>query len=188
MKCSKSSEMAKKQWTEEDIVFALYMLCEEDGTKYCAPNSKRILGYTGESDFLAINNRGMVVEYEIKTTHWDFMRDFQDRGDKAKRHRILSGLADHVNIQAKMPNLFYFVAPKGVIPLSEVPEYAGLIEVYESKDRTGPVPAAEVKKRAPRLHDRVATDRLRMKFLDEMVFRCMVYSRTAYRQRRNENK
>jgi hypothetical protein len=168
-------------------VYALFLLSEENRSKYAAPNSTRVLGYTGESDFLAIDKRGRIVEYEIKTTHWDFTRDFKDRGNKLKRHEILSKLADLPMMQAKMPNYFYFVAPEGVIREDEIPEYAGFIVIKESKDRTGPIPEAKVVRKAPMLHDRIATDRTRAKFLDEMLFKMMAYSRTLYRQRRKHD-
>lgn len=177
--------MAKKKWSEEDIVYALYRKTVDEGYKYAVPNSTKVLGYTGESDFLAINRKGMIEEFEIKTTNWDFKRDFMDRGNKKRRHEILSELSGLPMMQVKMPNYFYFVAPDNIIPIEEVPAYAGLIIVTEQMERGVPEPYATVVKKAPQLHAHISSDRAKKKFVDEMLFRSMAYSRKLYKLRRN---
>lgn len=177
--------MAKKKWSEEDIAYSLYLMAAEDKHKYAVSNSTKVLGYTGEDDFLSVNRKGMIVAYEIKTTNWDFKRDFMDRGNKLKRHKILSQLADMPMMQAKMPNYFYFVTPEGVVKLDEIPEYAGLIYVKEKFGRGGSDPEAVIIKKAPQLHDRIVTDRMKANFVLEMVFRLMVYSRKQYKAKRD---
>ena len=128
------------------------------------------------------------MEYEIKTDHWDFERDFMDRGNKTRRHEILSELSDMAMMQKKMPNQFYFACPTGVIKLEEVPEYAGLIYVdYSTKKVHGHVqPMTKVVKKAPMLHDMICSERRKNEFIKEMVFRGMTYSRGMFRLRRKK--
>lgn len=180
--------MSKKEFVEEDIVYALYLLSIESNHRYAMGNSTKVLGYTGESDYLAINRKGHILEYEIKTDHWDFERDFKDRGNKVRRHEILEGLSDLPLMQKKMPNQFYFVCPRDVIKLEEIPEYAGLIYVdYSTKLVHGhKQPKAVTIKKAPLLHDMICSERRKLRFVQEMIFRGMTYSRNMFRQRRKK--
>ena len=180
--------MSKKEFVEEDIVYALYLNSIDSNHRYAMGNSTKVLGYTGESDYLAITKKGHIVEYEIKTDHWDFERDFKDRGNKLRRHEILSELTELGIMQKKMPNQFYFVCPRDVIKLEEVPEYAGLMYVdYSPKLVHGNVqPMTILVKKAPLLHDMICSDRRKTQFVQEMVFRGMTYSRGMFRQRRKK--
>lgn len=54
------------------------------------------------------------VTYEIKVERWDFQRDMADAAKHSKARQF--------------SNLFYYAAPRGVIPADEVPEWAGLVE------------------------------------------------------------
>lgn len=73
-----------------------------------------------EADLLRINERGMVWEYELKASLSDFRADFKkERYGNNKHERLKDG--KHTS------NYFSFVAPEGMIPLEEVPAYAGLI-------------------------------------------------------------
>lgn len=69
-----------------------------------------------EIDLLAITNSGYAREYEIKTSLPDFRRDFE-KGDKHRR--LAEGKC--------FPSYFWFVCPEGMIPLAEIPDYAGLM-------------------------------------------------------------
>jgi hypothetical protein len=180
--------MSKKEFTEEDIVYALYLNSIEKKHRGAMGNSTKVLGYTGESDYLALTNKGYIEETEIKTDHWDFERDFKDRGNKMRRHEVLSELGDLPMMQKKMPNQFYFACPRDVIKLEEVPEYAGLIYVdYSTKLVHGHKQLKTiVVKKAPILHTMICSERRKSRFVDEMMFRGMTYSRNMFRARRKK--
>jgi len=100
---------------------------------------KNIYLYDWESDLFKLNHAGLGTEGEVKRTREDFWADF----DKDEKHRKLS-MRDGI-----LPNEFYYIVPRGMVDLDEVPEYAGLVEVIQSKQLRGL--KYTVKKRAPRL-------------------------------------
>lgn len=104
-----------------------------------------------ECDVFELTEAGYWREYEIKTTRADFRQDARKervrKGGVRNKHDIL---AAH---DVAGPCQFWFVCPAGVIPVAEVPEWAGLIEMsdigrghkkYRVRDT--------VVKAAPRLH------------------------------------
>lgn len=81
-----------------------------------------------EIDLLQLSKAGMTTEYEIKISKADFKKDaeksFTDRNFiKTKKHDYLRS--------GQGSNYFYFILPKGIIDISEVPDFAGLIELGE---------------------------------------------------------
>ncbi len=78
-------------------------------------------------DFLVIDcapSRGnRITAFEVKISRADFRKDVAN--EKKQRGAKLYS------------NEFYFIAPKGVIPLNEVPDWAGLQEVTEVESSTG---------------------------------------------------
>lgn len=92
----------------------------------------------GRVDFLALNvmpsTGNRCLAYEIKVSRADFRRD---NHRKQRGARLYS-------------DSFYYIAPKGVIPHEEVPDWAGLIEIewhcYKSK---GSQPFLRMKKVIP---------------------------------------
>lgn len=74
-------------------------------------------GMEGRIDFLAMNpgpsSGNKVVAYEIKVSKSDFRRDSHK---KQRGARLFS-------------DQFYYIAPTGVIPHDDIPDWAGLIEV-----------------------------------------------------------
>ena len=117
----------------------------------------QITNYSGigfEADVLMITKAKLVYEYEIKTSRADFKKDFT----KISKHKIYSDKKPHLVKQRnypKKPNYFYYVCVEGLIKVSEIPPYAGLI--YITKEGY----SKEIKK-APRLHS--------YKFPDSMVW------------------
>ena len=108
---------------ETYIQKCLYRHTKKQGKAIWAHN---IYIYNYESDFIAITKSGVIYEYEIKVSRADFKRDF----NKAK-HRAFTKLI----LKSKLPstnhaNYFYFVCPYGLLSLTEIPIYAGLIYVY----------------------------------------------------------
>lgn len=85
-------------------------------------------GMEGRIDFLALNpgpsSGNKATAYEIKVTRSDFRRDSHL---KQRGARLFS-------------DQFYYIAPVGVIPHEEIPDWAGLIEVEwrASKFTSGP--------------------------------------------------
>ncbi len=88
-------------------------------------------------DFLAINvapSTGNRIEaYEIKVSRADFKRDDHR---KQRGARLVS-------------DKFWYIAPKGVIPHEDVPDWAGLIEVEWKAAKYRPEPWLHLKKIIP---------------------------------------
>jgi hypothetical protein len=84
-------------------------------------------GNAGRIDFWAMSaapsDGNKAVAYEIKVSRGDFKRDTHD---KQRGARLLS---DH----------FYYITPAGMIDTSEVPDWAGLIEVEWRRGVRSPV-------------------------------------------------
>jgi hypothetical protein len=72
-------------------------------------------------DFFAMyawdGNKSCNIAHEIKTSRSDFLKDIKNP-QKQRLARLYS-------------NMFYFVAPKGLLKPDEIPDYAGLLEVEE---------------------------------------------------------
>jgi hypothetical protein len=131
----------------------------KDKAKYMLTNA---FIYNWESDFWILrNSNSMAIEFEIKISRSDFFADKK----KVEKHLLLStgqtnnkrytgSGQDRVELPTLRPNQFYYVVPKGLIKVEELPPYVGLIEmdVYTEGDYTSCYPAAGVKKRAPFLH------------------------------------
>ncbi|MCR9295433.1 MAG: hypothetical protein NXI32_22170 [bacterium] len=98
-----------------------------------------ILGSRWESDVVRITPAGFWIEYEIKISVADFRNDFQKtlKPSYAKnnqtKHDFLSSGDEYSRRWSShavpRPRQFYFVAPENLLPLREIPEHAGLIEV-----------------------------------------------------------
>lgn len=106
-----------------------------------------------EADVLRITESNVVYEYEIKTSVQDFKRDFK----KEYKHERLSGKKNFDKYiewsgHPGIPNHFYYVMPKDMVSLSQIPQYAGLIYVVEDD--------IEIIKKAPKIHSFKATEKL----------------------------
>ncbi|WP_231489887.1 hypothetical protein [Pedobacter sp. Leaf170] len=134
-----------------------------------------------ESDFFAISKSGYSLEVEVKLTRADFKKDFTHKPEKhkmfanfrkealckfhfvehdfvlneltGKRERVeKSSYITFVKPADKLPNKFYFACPEGVIPVEEVPDYAGLIYVQNTDMMR---PKYQIVKKAQFLHKQV---------------------------------
>lgn len=112
--------------------------------RYIVPN---VTLFGWESDMVSVTKANYIVEYEIKCSRADFQRD-----KKKYRHRHLS--EGNEKSWRKMPAYFYYVAPRGLLKLDDIPAYAGLI----SLERFCMV---EIERKAPRLHMQVMTEQQR---------------------------
>lgn len=89
-----------------------------------------IYRYNWESDVWIQRKSKHAIEFEVKNSYADFVKDF----NKIDKHEILStGKLKGKEIQFR-PNRFYYVCPENIIPVDKVPEYAGLIYVKEGYD------------------------------------------------------
>lgn len=91
---------------------------------------------------IAVTKAGLAIEYEIKISRGDFRADF-----KKIRHRILD--ATKINEPYRGAAYFYYVVPRDLVTIGEVPNHAGLIYAY---------PVFQIVKPAPRVHSNKITD------------------------------
>ncbi len=93
-----------------------------------------IHGGCGEMDVLKLTKAGYAYEFEIKTSRADFYADTK----KQRKHKCYSQVYENIPrlyFSGKpmgnkgIPNYFCYIAPKGIIPLDKVPDYAGLTEI-----------------------------------------------------------
>jgi hypothetical protein len=129
-----------------------------------------------ECDIFQITKAGYWVEYEIKTSIADFKADAGKR-----RFSRDGGLIKHDQLAArstKGPSRFFFVAPKGLLTVDMIPEWAGLIEVYGGNRLTGEIRVKD----APRLHEEKASEQIVISARDCCYWRFHRESRTAFLQ------
>ena len=118
--------------SEQSIQVLLYEWADKkSGVKYTL-SSVYIYNFDKfrwETDFFICTNSFHSHEYEIKIHRSDFRRDKQ----KVKKHDFISSVynKEDITIDYFIPNRFSYVCPQGVIPIDEVPEYAGLIEILD---------------------------------------------------------
>lgn len=120
--------------TPKEIQYAIYR-------EYCiiyknfsamVPNCYTLL--ENECDVFGLRKSGLTDEFEIKISRQDFLIDSKKKvrfkEDKKYSDWILKSEAYQ---QGLMPtNHFWYVAPQGLIHISEIPEYAGFLEVLPS--------------------------------------------------------
>lgn len=81
--------------------------------------------FVWESDYMAISRSGYTYEAEIKISHSDFLNEAKNKKEKLS---VLCG-----ERKGKRPNYFYYVCPTEIISAEELPDYAGLIYINDSK-------------------------------------------------------
>ncbi len=96
-------------------------------------------GSPWESDVVKITKALHWTEYEIKVSRADFLADFEKRKNSyspgaAKKHDVFQGLDENINNnygthrKIPIPKQFYFVTPRGLLTLEDIPSGYGLIE------------------------------------------------------------
>lgn len=81
-----------------------------------------------ECDVLQVSKANIATEFEVKLSASDFRSD-------AKKDRCTGYLMGERQMQTKYdalqagkgPNKFYYVMPKGLVPLEQIPDFAGVI-------------------------------------------------------------
>ena len=97
--------------------------------------------YQWESDVLMIDKSGLAIEFEIKISKWDYLKD----KDKFAKHRALASAKNFSDI----PSKFYYVVLDEFVKDVLVEDYCGLIVVSGS----GMKPRVTFEKYAPELHN-----------------------------------
>lgn len=139
-----------------------------------------------ECDVFELTQAGYFREYEIKMTLSDFRADAKKNSggvfvrlghEKSEnKHQLLAARS------AFGPVEFYFVAPEGVIPVEEIPEWAGLM-VAEPFQDSGPYKTrVNTVKKAPRLHNQAANENIKKHV--ESVFYWRFMSLMLFKQHR----
>lgn len=140
----KSSSLTRKLYT---YLFSKYY-----------PIAPNVYIYNWESDLLAINKEtGYITEYEIKISRADFKADFK----KNKKHEMLEKSFKSKN-EKDLPNHFYYVTSPGLLDKSEIPSYAGLIEIGSS---------VRFLKRAPILHKNKIDNGFEIQLLTKVYYK-----------------
>ena len=138
----KRRNYAPSEKVQQKLIFKFF-LDQKKPFVFCAPN---LYYFSWESDFLGYSNLGFLHEVEIKRSASDFKKDFS----KVDKHNLL------MNAQAnlgKTPNYFWYCMPAGMVPIGDIPWYAGLFYVKNKK--------IYIVKNAPLLHKK--------RFLQETV-------------------
>jgi hypothetical protein len=137
--------------TEYDVQYAIIHHWQNSGNMFI-PNL--CSGY-GEMDVLRLTKAGYAYEFEVKISRSDFKADIK----KTHKHHCYSVVFEKKtdawiehNGKKGIPNYFAYVAPKGIIPVELVPEYAGL---YEFDESTGLIITV---KTPPRIHNEKQKD------------------------------
>lgn len=116
-----------------DTVFAALRL-HHAGDPIYVERKRDFLNLFTESDAVAATMAGQVIEYEVKVTRSDFIRDRLKR-----RNRIYGG--EH---PGDRPNRFYYATTPGIITEADLPAWAGWYEL------DGPL--LTLRRKAPKLH------------------------------------
>jgi len=126
--------------------------------KQHSPITTHFTGYgLSECDVISISKSNYIYEYEVKISKSDFKADFK----KEKHKLMLEGIGvkerlikENNNMVRDIwyltPNYFYFVVPENLIPIEDIPQYAGLIYMNEKQE-------FETIKKAPLIHKEKAT-------------------------------
>lgn len=138
--------------------------------------------FNWESDIFALSKSKYAVEIEVKVSKSDFLADFK----KIEKHLLLKNRSKkwimcdkrvyegaqwfykyctfkYKEVKKCIPNRFYYAAPVGILKLSDIPDYAGFIEVYNDGRQF------EIIKKAPLLHKEV--NDLKKELLSKMYHR-----------------
>lgn len=160
--------MTELQWSERRMQFGLYHWLYQKGQRWIVPNARDIFT-TGEADILSLMKSGMANEYEIKLSRSDFKADAK-KGKYEQFEKRLGGINEYIRqhlwngqpspyggpmghfytVKIKCPNFFYYVVPKGLITIDEVPHFAGLIYVNDARCHF-----LQIVKPATRIHDEI---------------------------------
>lgn len=159
----------KDKLTEGIMINALryFIMGERNYMAFC-PRVHNFFGMKSESDVIAINPNGYLFEFEVKLTKADFLKD-KDKIISINRKRINK---HKLYEQGGGSAMFYFVAPKGILTIDDIPEWAGLIEVTTREyPKYGTLLVCNNVKNGKKLNKRKATDKEIAKLLRLLSFK-----------------
>lgn len=112
-----------------------------------------------ECDLWYLSKRGYACEFEIKLTRNDFRSDALKSRDLLSHMRVRQTVSKYDKLAQGSPDgpsRFVYVAPRGVIPLDELPPWAGLWEFNPAYTIT-----CKPTRNAPRLHKIEVPEKIR---------------------------
>ena len=162
----------KTQWTEELIIEKLSNnLLSSSAIRYLM-NNLYVFSNSWESDYLSLTNSGYFYEGEVKISKSDFKADFK----KEKKHLILESNFNKTQTDNNLcPHYFFYAVPEGLIDVSEVPEYAGLIYMIDV------YPYYKWVKKSPLLHKEKYND-IDLKLQDKFYYNMINWKRKALKE------
>lgn len=108
-----------------------------------------------EADVFMINKSNMLVtEIEVKISIADFKADFK----KTFKHYKMSNYND----TRVCPSFFFYACPEGLIPLDQIPPYAGLIYIKAGG-------TIEYQKKAPKIHKKPVDEKVLLAVLENLT-------------------
>lgn len=180
-KSLRNSEISESSM--QDILYGELRACNH------FPIAPNVCAYGWESDMLSVLKSGYINEYEIKISLSDFRADAKKSG----KHELLrTGMRSPTECEQSWidrmiengweipyknydkllckfkelrPNYFWYVCPQDLIPINEVPEYAGLIYVCNDRWRLSKV------KTAPRLHTEKVSEKIKNSIMTSLAWR-----------------
>lgn len=153
---------------EKNIQKALFQKLADRQHKWICPNIRLDAFYqNGEMDLISVNKSDFLTEFEIKISRSDF------KADCKKRKHSMRKFLD------KLPNYFYYVTPKDLIKVEEVPDYAGLIYIdFEQKYLTDYV---QTIKKSPLAHKKAIDQSTKLQIGHLLMWR--MWTRTEFIQK-----
>lgn len=161
---------------EARIQRALFYRLTDKGHEIVVPNVSHSWLYW-EADVISFTKAGLMHEFEIKVSRQDFRNDFTKR-KHADMKRILSNGGKHC---ARIPNYFSYVAPEKAIPLC-VPDYAGIIAVYEAGQYGDRIRLSQVRKPV-QIHKQKPPEQAARKILRTLMYKYWTLSDTLERNK-----
>jgi len=148
-------KIKRSNTASKNIEAALAMYLYE---KQHSPITSHFTGYgLSECDVISISKSDYIYEYEVKISKSDFKADFKKEKHKLMlegvgvKERLIKENNNMVrDIWYLTPNYFYFVVPENLLPIEDIPQYAGLIYMNEKQE-------FETIKKAPLIHKEKAT-------------------------------
>ena len=104
-----------------------------------------------ECDLAHVSRAGILTEYEVKLSRSDFAADAHKRRRPFGRYAPSDRQTKHQRLADRStdgPSRFFFVTPAGMLADSEIPEWAGLLEIDKGVNWL----TLRQRKNAPRLH------------------------------------
>lgn len=149
-------------------------ICKEEVLKGNLPCENISVGFA-EMDILSILKSGYIVEYEVKVSRSDFKADA-----KKSKWKYFD-----LRIETQIPNYFYYVCPEGMIDVSEIQDYAGLI--YFKSGEIAIIKKAKILHRYK--HDvlKILTKMCRMKSERKYLGSCLMTYKNNQIRKRNQS-